>query len=274
MMPLSFFYIFIVGLVIGSFLTSYTYRWPRGYSAVKGRSLCPHCKRKIAWFDNIPVLSYVFLRGKCRFCRKKISIRYPLIELGTALIFLINFYFFNLCRYNLQNNFYQNNAIICELQKALGFWALPYLLLFASFLIAIFVIDLEEQLIPDDLVFYLILLAVFAVFLKNTSPFPYLLSGFGASFFFLFLHLITKGRGMGLGDVKLVVPLSVFLGMPLFVIFLSVSFIVGAIVGIFLISLGRASFGKPVPFGPFLILGFFLTLFWGNIFSEFFSLLG
>ena len=251
-------FIFTLGLGVGSFITAYSYRWPRGISVKKGRSFCPHCKKKISWYDNIPLISYLLLGGKCRNCGEKISIRYPLIEFLTAVTFISVYYFLSSCT-KLQS------SPICEWQSVLGWWALPYLLTLASILLAIFVIDFEHQLIPDELVFFLINISVFALIIAtNDKLYLFLLSGFGMALFLLLLNLITKGRGMGLGDVKLVIPLGLILGWPYSLVWLFVSFISGGVVGLILIALKRARFGKHIAFGPFMILAFLITMFWGD----------
>lgn len=247
--------IFILGLVVGSFLSAFTYRWPKGISIARGRSLCPHCKKTISWYDNIPLLSFLILRGKCRNCGKKISLRYPLIELSTASLFV------------LVNVVHPFTLLANEVGQAL---LTPYYLLLTSALIAIFITDFESMLIPDNLVYLLLGIILFLLlFSSNDNFYKILLTGFVVSFVFLLLHLITRGRGMGLGDVKLVLPLGIILGWPNVIIWLFLSFVIGAVVGIVLISFKKASFGKQIAFGPFLILAFFITLFWGKLLVKF-----
>lgn len=266
--------IFLLGLIIGSFITAYTYRYPRGISFVKGRSFCPLCKKKIAWYDNIPLLSYVLLGGKCRNCGKKISPRYPLIELSSGLIFINVYYFFIGCATYVQGTTLYTN-LVCGWSNALGVWTLPFLLTVVSGLIAIFVIDFEAQIIPDEVVFLLFNVTFLAslnlsgeIFYKN------LLVGFGASILLLALNIFTKGRGMGLGDVKLALWGGFFLGFPTVFVWFSLSFVTGAIIGLILIVLGRARFGKQIAFGPFLVISTFLVLFWGEQISVFYYLTG
>ena len=232
----------LVGLVVGSFVAAFTYRLPRSVSWVGGRSFCDRCGKKISWFDNIPLVSYLLLLGRCRSCKKKISLRYPLIELTTALGFVAVSYF------NYPAYFY---------------FLIPIL-------ICIFVIDLEHRFIPDGLVFFGIVLTFFYFILidKNTI-YLNLLSGFIPAFFLLFLHLITRGKGMGLGDVKLAILGGLVLGWPYFVVWLFLSFIIGAVVGIVLIFAKKASFGKKIPFGPYLVISFWLTMICGNWFLAF-----
>ncbi len=221
---------FIIGLVIGSFLGAFTYRFPRGTSIGEGRSKCPDCKNIIFWYDNIPLFSYLFLHGKCRNCKNIISYRYPIIELSAAIVFV--FIGFNLI-----------NLVI------------------ASILIAIFVIDVEYQLIFDEFIFVglLIVLSSF-IFLNNQMVFSNILSGFIASLLLLSLNLITKGKGMGLGDVKLALFLGPLIGIDLFLNWLFFSFLAGAIVGIVLIIGKKATMKQKIAFGPFLIIGLVLAL--------------
>src|SRR5260221_14472708 len=118
----TFGFLGILGLVIGSFLSAFTYRFPRDISTAKGRSKCPRCGSLISWYDNIPLFSFILLSGKCRNCQKPISIRYPIIELTTAVVFVV-------VGFNILN------------------------LVLACILISIFVIDFEHQIIPDELIF-------------------------------------------------------------------------------------------------------------------------
>lgn len=244
--------IFIFGLIIGSFIGAYTYRWPRGISINKGRSMCPKCKKKINWYDNIPLLSYLLLAGKCRNCKKKISIRYPLIEFSTTLLFVAVYTF--------------KGATLQGLPLQ-GVWVLPYLLAVTAALIIIFVIDLEHKLIPDEATFFIFTMSSLALLFSTDDNFYRIFfCAFLASFFFLFLNFITKGRGMGLGDVKLVLALGlVFTDWKILIVWLFLSFIIGAIVGVFLIAIGKAKWGRQIAFGPFIIASFFITLFWGKI---------
>jgi len=246
----------VLGLIVGSFLSAYTYRWPEGIPISQGRSFCPKCKEKISWFDNIPLFSYLLLRGRCRSCGQKISLRYPLIEISTAGSFLLMAYFLGDC---------SRAGVLCQWQGRLGEWALPYFLFVTSALIAIFVIDLENQLIPDGLVYFMFFLTTTLLILFWPQElFLRLLSGFSASTFLLLIHLATRGRGMGLGDVKFALFGGLFAGWPLSGLWLFLSFVIGAVVGVILIFLGKASLGQKIAFGPFLALSLFITMIWGN----------
>lgn len=256
--------LFIFGFLVGSFLGAYTYRLPRGERIKAGRSFCPHCKKKISWFDNIPLLSFIALRGKCRKCGKKISWRYPLIELSTAVLFIVFALLLKSCRTPLQDSIFKDEAI-CFWKDILTSVTLPYFLLVISILIAIFVIDLEHQLLPDCLVYILFLVTFFFLIIFSSPTFYLkLLSAFGAALSLLVIHLVTRGRGMGLGDVKLALVGGILLGWPGVLVWLFLSFLIGAVVGVIMIFLGKASFGKQIPFGPFLVVSLIITLIWGK----------
>lgn len=240
----------IFGLVVGSFLGAYTFRYPRGISVLKGRSVCPKCKKNLVWYDNIPVLSFIFLKGRCRECGKKISLRYPLIELATALGFVGIWFLF------LEPVF------------------LIFLILIFSLLMAVFVIDLEQKIVPDELVFAGFGLTVFYLLLVSPSIlFTNLAAGFGAALFLLLVHLVTRGRGMGLGDVKFAVFAGTFLGWPMVPIWLFTAFLTGAVVGTILVLAKKVSFGKQIAFGPFLVMSLIIVFIWGEKFINLFFLL-
>jgi len=255
-----FVYVALLGLVTGSFLSALTYRLPRGIKISSGRSLCVNCKKTIAWYDNIPLLSYLILKGKCRKCKKKISPRYFVIELATALLFTAIY----LATLKCAGAAYLTNAwngAICNINNNLGIWTLPYLLILSSALLAIFITDFEYQIIPDQLVIFLLFLVFLTHFFSTADNFYALIfSGFSAALFFLFLNIVTGGRGMGLGDAKLGLVGGLFFGLGNSFYWLTVSFILGAVVGLILIFSGKAKFGKPIPFGPFLIAGYIITM--------------
>jgi leader peptidase (prepilin peptidase)/N-methyltransferase len=225
-----------LGLIVGSFVAALTWRLPRGESILKGRSRCPHCRKTIAWYDNLPLISFLLLNGKCRSCHRKISLRYPAIELTTALLFILVGHFF-------QGNFFY--------------------LLVAALLIAILVIDLEHQIIPDQLVFLGIAVRLGELVVRDDPLFfSYLLSALIAALSLLAIHSLTRGKGMGLGDVKLALLLGLFF-KPLGVVTLLWSaFLTGGVAAAILILLGRARLKQKIAFGPFLIIGFFISLIW------------
>lgn len=217
----------ILSLLIGSFVSAITYRIPRKIDFIYGRSFCDNCKMKLHWYDNIPLFSYIFYLGKSRCCNKKISFRYPLIEIATVVGFIF-----------------------------LYLSSLPpiYYILF-TLCIMIFVIDLEHQIIPDELSWAILLLAIVTSSFLFTNIFAALL----LSLSILFLHLITKGRGMGLGDVKLVLALGSWTGLEKGLYFLLYSFLTGGLFACILLILGKAKLKTKIAFGPFLLIGFWLV---------------
>jgi prepilin signal peptidase PulO-like enzyme (type II secretory pathway) len=254
----------ILGLIVGSFIGAFTYRLPRSISINKGRSFCPKCKKTIEWYNNIPLLSYLLLGGKCANCDKKISIRYPLIELFIALGFVLIWLVISQCilGFDLLGG-------ICWWKEVMGVIVLPFSLFIYSVLVAIFVVDFEERIIPDELLFVLLGVLTLSLVLFNSEKlFENLLVGFLIGVLFLFIHLVTKGKGLGLGDVKFVVVGGVLLGWPLALVWIFLAFLTGALVGIILILTGHAKFGKQIPFGPFLTATLFVTYLFGYLFID------
>ncbi len=242
---------FLLGLCIGSFLNCFIYRLEKEESVAKGRSYCPHCKHSLAWFDLIPVLSFLMLQGKCRYCRGKISIQYPIVEIVTGLIFVL----------------ISNQHLIFNVQNVANLLFLCYI---ASSLIIIFVYDLKHYLIPDSVLFPAIIIA-FLYRIVVTLSFShwnlignFILAALIASGFFLVLFLISGGRAMGFGDVKLGILLGLVLGFPNILVALFLAFFLGAIIGVVLIATHKKGIKSEVPFGPFLITGTLMALLWGS----------
>lgn len=242
MFLITLFLIVSVGLVAGSFISALSYRYPRKISIAKGRSKCPNCKNIITWYDNIPLFSYLFLSGKCRNCKKRISVRYPFIEFFTMVGFVLIFLEFG-------------QDIVSTI----------YFLLVYCLLVLVFTVDFEFQIIPDAFVYFGIFLSfAYLLFFNPQSLFPSLFAGFLASFFLLSLFFVTKGRGMGLGDVKFAIFGGMLTGIKLLYIWLFLAFLTGAIVGIILILGQKASLKSKVAFGPFLAFGLFVSILCGE----------
>lgn len=221
----------LFGLAIGSFLNVLIDRLPRGKNVITGRSVCDYCKKTLRWFELIPLLSWVLQSGRCRRCHKKLSVQYPLIELVTGVGFVL---------------------------LAPSYW-----LIFCALLV-IFVADLKYQIIPDSMV----VLGIIGVLMQGPAfdarQGPALwLSGAGASGFFFLLWLVTRGRAMGLGDVKFVFLMGLLLGFPGVIVATYLAFLTGAGVGVILILRGIKGLKSKIAFGPFLILGTCITLVWG-----------
>lgn len=249
MLNLFFFYliIFLWGLAAGSFLNCIIYRLETGSTFLRGRSYCPHCKHTLSWQDLIPLLSFLILKGKCRYCHQKISWQYPLVELATAILFIL------VINNQLSTINFQNLLATC------------YLLLVTCLLIIIFVYDLKHYIIPDKVIYP----AICLTFIFNLLDTRYLIlntaiAAFGAAVFFLAIVLISKGKWMGVGDVKLAFFMGLFLGFPKILVALFLSFLIGAAIGLGLIIVGKKTLKSEVPFGPFLVTGTFLAMFWGK----------
>ena len=247
----------VLGLLIGSFLNVVIHRLPKmleaewadncaelagtepaerpAFNLMRPASSCPVCQHRIRWYENIPVLSYLFLRGKCSNCATPISIRYPAVELATACCFVFA-------------------AMHHGLTPAGFAWAA-----FASLLLAQFFIDFDTQLLPDDLN-YLILWGGLVAALLHLTPVPLTSAVWGAVAGYLSLwtvyqvhHLLTGKQGMGHGDFKLLAGLGAWFGAEYLVAIILLSSVVGSIIGGTLLIVGRiANRDIPIPFGPFL----------------------
>jgi len=266
-------FIFLLGLVVGSFLNCVVYRISEKKSFVSGRSFCPHCKHNLSWYDLVPVFSFAFLKGKCRYCGKPISWQYPIVEICTGCIFLL---IFNLILPEASLGLATGQAIFNFLIN------LAYLFTITSLLIIIFIFDLKWYLIPDKVLFWAV--GATAVFHLYSFVFDlyskgqisnFLFSALGASGFFLAIFLLTGGKAMGFGDVKLAFFMGLFLGWPKIITALFLAFLIGAIIGLILIIGKKKQLKSEVPFGPFLITGLFITFFWGekilNYYFNFFA---
>jgi leader peptidase (prepilin peptidase)/N-methyltransferase len=220
-----------LGLLIGSFLNVVAYRLPRGESLLWPASHCPSCEQPIKPYDNVPVLSWLLLRGKCRGCQVRISPRYPAVELLTALAF-------------------GGIVLLNGVDKDL-IWELP----FAAMLIAVAGIDLDHRIIPNKVTVPAAVFAIVSAAALRPDALPELaIAGAGAFVAFL-LCALAYPAGMGMGDVKLAGVLGLFLGTAV-IPALFVAFLSGTIVGIAVIARhGSAGRKKGVPFGPFLALG-------------------
>jgi len=250
-------FVFLFGLAVGSFLNAVIYRLEAGDSALRGRSYCPRCKHVLSWQDLVPVLSFVMLRGKCRYCKGQISPQYPLVEICTAGIFLLSF------KFQVSS---LNQASSAEILNILYLWII------SSFLIVLFVYDLKHYILPDKILFPAIGVVLgyrVSEFLKfeNWDLFgiwSLVFGALGAASFFLAIFLISRGKAMGFGDVKLALFMGLFLGWPNILVALFVAFMLGGAVGGVLILLRKKHMKSEIPFGPFLIAGTFAALFWGQ----------
>ncbi len=241
--------IFILGLIIGSFLNCVIWRLYKEENFIIGKSYCPYCHHDLGFWDLFPVLSFVFLKGKCRYCKGKISFQYPLVELITATIFFLVF-------------IYLGSVISLQL----FFW-----LIIMAFLIGIFIFDLKYFIIPDEITYSAIFLSiiwlVYSFFIGTISSHEIILtiiSSLGASLFFFLIWFFSKGMAMGFGDVKLALLIGLLLGFPNTIVALFLGFLLGAIIGLAMIFLKKKEFVSEVPFAPFLVVGTIISFFFGN----------
>ncbi|MFZ1057991.1 MAG: prepilin peptidase [Candidatus Rokuibacteriota bacterium] len=237
--------LFVLGAMVGSFLNVCAWRLPKGRSLWTPGSACPNCAHPIRWYDNVPILSFLFLQGRCRDCQAPIAWRYPIVELGTALLFALAY-----------------SQIGLE-------WPLAFVLIFLSALTVLTVTDLEHQLIPDRVTLPVIV-AGFVGSLVGGRPawldslLGILVGGGIICGIILGSRLILGVDGMGGGDVTLAAMLGAFLGWKLLLLGLFLAVLVGAAVALALLAAGRKGGKDPIPFGPFLALGGAVSLFWGK----------
>lgn len=256
-------FIFLFGLIIGSFLNAVIYRLKFGGSIICGRSKCPHCQHILGFLDLFPVLSFIFLRGRCKYCHKRISVQYPLVEFLTALLFIL-VYNFQFSIFNYRDLFY-----------------FLYVLFIICCLIVIFVYDLKHFLILDKvLIFAAIFSVIFQIILfildRNIFHFWSLLYGLLIIGCFLgALHFLSRGKWLGLGDVKFGLLMALWLGSPKVVVALFFAFVIGGIFSAILLVLRKKKLKSQIPFGPFLVAGTFIALLWGEqIFQWYLGWLG
>ncbi len=246
-------YAAVLGLIVGSYLNVLIYRLPRGISTVLPRSRCPECGELIRAVDNVPVLSFLLLGGRCRACRARISWRYPLIEAATAALF-----------------------VACLLRFGLTFEA-PVAALFGSLMLALAIIDIEHMILPDALTWPGIFLGILLQPLLSWARLgegPWLaMAGAAAGALlgagvllavWLLWYLVRHEEGMGLGDAKMLAVIGAFLGWKGVLVALFIASLSGAAVGLALMGWGRLGARSKLPFGAFLALGGLVALFAGE----------
>jgi len=287
--------LFALGVAIGSFLNVFTLRYkPEGrFFSLKrtvGRSACMHCHTQLRWFELIPVVSFIIQRGKCNTCRARLSLQYPIIEIVSGLLFV----FVPLV---IRNSFdiWSVTIITPWFLGVSLFWIVVMLSL-----LLVVIIDLRHYIIPNSLNFFLGLLGIVWIVLgygahifdnvgkgsflgsyslmfgQVSSPLLSHLIGAGVGFLFFFLLvLISKGRGMGVGDVKLMLSLGLLFGWPDIALIGALSFIIGALVSVLLITANKKKMKDKIPFGPFIAISATLVFVWGaGLLHTYFAILG
>lgn len=250
---------FFFGVSLGSFINVLIDRLPRGEGVLGGRSHCDHCHTPLLWYDLVPIFSFLWLRGRCRFCRTKIPSRLLIVELLSGLGWALTAY-----------HFFDASFLATPLPRLI--LATYYLLLLSSGIVLFFT-DLESGILPDAIILptaVLVFLWRLCPIILNSIPrlildtSYLLLPAFGLAAFFWLLILLTRGRGMGFGDVKLGFLIGLVLGWPLTLVAAFLAFLLGGLISVMLLLAGRKHFGETVPFGPFLILGTMLALLFGS----------
>lgn len=240
-------FMFVLGACLGSFGNVIIARLPKSLSVVRPRSRCPQCQTMISWYDNIPIFSWMMLRGQCRACRTKISIRYPLVELITALMFVALYWKVGLS--------------VTLMEYAIFSWAG----LVAS------CIDLDHRILPDVITLPGIVVGLAGALLNPDRSFLGALSGvlMGGGFLWavaFIYYAVRKEEGMGGGDIKLIAWIGAVLGWKAVIFSIIVSSITGSIVGLFVALLNKSGAGMKtaIPFGPFLVFAAILFIFVGQ----------
>lgn len=284
---------FFLGTILGSFVKVLADRSLTKKSFL-GRSYCPKCKSKLHWYDLLPIISYIYLGGKCRYCGDRIEVEYLVVEVGMGVLIAYLFY----------------QQVTGNFQFTIFLLDLIFKIFFISTLFVLFITDFKKMFIPDRIVvpaivisfIYLVAITIYKVgylyfYLSQTRLGQLLLPPHSDYFqnhalqaaqpflggtasalviggFFYLLIIITKGKGMGGGDVKLGAFIGLGLGFPKSLVALMLSFISGAVFSLILIFLGKRHFGQVIPFGPFLVLGSLIALFWGQRIIDWYLQLG
>ena len=243
---MTFLFIAILGVCVGSFLNVIIFRTQTGGSVVHGRSMCQTCKIQLRFFDLIPICSFVFLKAKCRACKSKISWQYPIVECATALLFILMY-----------------------LKQTLGLVPVSSLLLlrdwvFVSFLIVIFVYDLKYMYILDLFTIPAMVIAViFNVWLGQMYFATYIIGAIIIGGFFFLQFFVSKGKWVGGGDIRLGILIGLMLGLAQGLVALFLAYIFGSIIGLILLSLKKVDRKTEIPFGTFLTATTVIGLFCG-----------
>jgi prepilin signal peptidase PulO-like enzyme (type II secretory pathway) len=281
---------FLGGLFVGSFLNVVSDRMLQGKSFIKGRSKCSHCQHELTPKDLIPVISFATLRGKCRYCKGKLAWYYPFSELLTGSLFVLMAYY---------SNVFTNFGFETHIQFV-------YLSVIMSLYVVIILTDLKEKIIPDNVVYFGVLIAfLFGIFTALYSGYTYynqlmaidlgkylIQAGFltekitslalmlfrtyiSTALIFLFFYsliLLTKGRGMGGGDLKLSLMIGLFNAFPLNIAAIFMGFVFGAVISLLLVFLRIKSLKDTVPFGPFMVAGSIFVMFYGQAILQLYSI--
>jgi len=247
----------LLGLAVGSFVNVVIARLPRD-ETLGGRSRCPHCSKTLKWYDLVPLVSYMILSGKCRYCSKKISIRYPLVELYSGIVFVLTFWTF------------ANGSVFT--------WIVSFILLELFLILA--VVDLKHLLLPDSIMIVALVVVVVHVFFNSTSKFytifnqGNLISGLVLAAVFYLIWFITGKNKLGFGDIKLVGVIGLLFGYPGSLVVVYTAIILGLIIGVALMIFWKATGKTKLPLGTFLSFSASMFILFGTWVFENFDVIG
>ena len=248
-MIMMYIMVFLFGIVIGSFLNVCIYRIPKKESIVFPHSHCMTCNYQLQWYDLVPLFSFLFLRGRCRKCRTKLSLQYPLVEGLNGALYVIVF---------LANGWNLMSVLYCLLTSAL---------------IVLSLIDIRTMEIPDGLNLFILLLGVAATVLDRANWKTHVIGMFSVAGALLIIYLVTVGRGIGGGDIKLMAGAGLLLGWKATVVAFMLACILGSIIHLIRMKISQAE--HRLALGPYLSLGIWLTAMWGQfVIDWYFGLLG
>ncbi len=238
---------FVLGAIFGSFINCLVYRL-KIKKTLLGRSYCPCCKHTLNWLDLFPVFSYIFLRGKCRYCKKKIAFQYCFMEIFTGSVFAFGYYFY-----------FIYSVVTSKTPQEFAFY-----LTISLFLIIIGLYDFKYTLVADEFIFPAIIFAfIYNVFLGN-NVFMLLLGGFAGFSFFAIQYFGSRGKWIGGGDMFIGIFMGFVLSWPNVLIAIFISYIIGGIISMPLLILKLKKPMSQIPLGPFLVIGTFITMLMGD----------
>lgn len=237
---LLIFFFFLLGLIFGSFFNVVGLRLPKNIPFANDRSICPNCKHQLAWFENIPLISFIVQRGKCRYCKENISYIYPTIELLTGILFAVSF---------------AKVGLSLELITAL---------LLMSMLIIILVTDIKYMLIPNKVLMFFFPLLLVMRLIVPLNPWWSAAAGCLTGVLVIAVIILISHGGMGGGDMKLFGVIGLVLGVKEVLLAFFLSCMIGAIIGMSLLLFKIIGRKQPIPFGPYIVVGTIITYFYGD----------
>lgn len=231
---------FVTGTVLGSFFNVVGLRVPKKISFANDRSYCPNCKNQLRWFELIPIVSYIIQLSKCRHCKQKISVIYPLVEFFTGFLFAFSYY-------------------------KLGFQLeLILMIILISMLMILFVTDITYMRIPNKIILFFLPLLIIMRILSPLDPWYNAIIGAVVGYVLVALIIILSKGGMGAGDMKLLGVLGIVLGLGKVLLTFFIAALIGAVVGLILMALRKLNRKQPIPFGPYIIVATIITYFYGD----------